>query len=225
MLISCLGERCWWYTCCMRQFLLPLLAGCCLLLCSSIADAATTARFHGPFHSNKNPANNIHTPIETTRYQSATHCKRYHHPGVTKLVGWLAAQEPQDQFWGSYRCEKWGKRSASLHAENRAIDWHPHSQTAARHLINMLLATDKNGQTFALARRMGVQELIWQCSYWSSWQADFSRYSLCYHNGRYKQHVDPTEGHLNHIHIGLTKAGAAGTTSFWKWARHHASAG
>ena len=27
-------------------------------------------------------------------------------------------------FWGSYRCEKWGKREASLHAENRAIDWH-----------------------------------------------------------------------------------------------------
>ena len=27
-------------------------------------------------------------------------------------------------FWGSYRCEKWGKGQASLHAENRAIDWH-----------------------------------------------------------------------------------------------------
>ena len=39
------------------------------------------------------------------------------------LQHWL---EPHSRgvFWGSYRCERWGKHSASLHAEDRAIDWH-----------------------------------------------------------------------------------------------------
>ena len=47
--------------------------------------------------------------------------------------------------WGTYRCEKWGPHEASLHAENRAVDWHldvrnPVDRVAGRKLIELLLA-------------------------------------------------------------------------------------
>ena len=86
-------------------------------------------------------------------------------------------------FWGSYRCERWGKHSASLHAEDRAIDWHLDVTSAAdrrdaKHLIDLLLAPDEDGNQHALARRMGVEELIWDCSYWGAGMGDFSQYGL-----------------------------------------------
>jgi hypothetical protein len=37
----------------------------------------------------------------------------------------------------------------------------------------------------------------------------------CVYWGAGMTHVDPTMGHINHLHIGLTKAAAARRTSFW----------
>jgi hypothetical protein len=75
--------------------------------------------------------------------------------------------------WGIMRCEKWGKGRASLHAEGRAVDWHldsarPADRREARRLIDLLLATDAAGNPHALARRMGIQEIIWNCRSWWS---------------------------------------------------------
>ena len=101
-------------------------------------------------------------------------------------------------FWGSYRCEKWGKESASLHAENRAIDWHldvrvPADRRAAERLIRLLLAPDAAGNPQALARRMGVEELIWDCGYWGAGMTEFTPYSPCYSQaGKLRKHVNPT---------------------------------
>jgi hypothetical protein len=63
---------------------------------------------------------------------------------------------------------------------------------------------------------MGVEEIIWDCSYWGAGMDDFEPYSPCFSkNGERRKHVDPTVGHLNHLHIGVSKAGAAKRTSFW----------
>jgi hypothetical protein len=123
--------------------------------------------------------------------------------------------------WGTYRCEGWGPHEASLHAENRAVDWHldvsvPADRAAARELIRLLLAPDRIGLPHALARRMGVEEIIWDCSYWGAGMPEFKPYSPCVNrNGDVRRHVDPTVAHRNHLHIGLSKAGAARRTSFW----------
>jgi hypothetical protein len=123
--------------------------------------------------------------------------------------------------WGSYRCEKWGEGEASLHAENRAIDWHldvnhPADRAAARQLIELLLAPDVAGLPHALARRMGVEEIIWDCSYWGAGMAEFKAYSPCLNrNGDLRRRVNATVAHRDHVHIGLSKAGAAMRTSFW----------
>ena len=75
----------------------------------------------------------------------------------------------------------------------------------------LLLAAD------AADRRMGVEELIWDCGYWGAGMTQFEPYPACF-NARRKR-VDPSVAHRNHIHIGLTKAGAARRTSFWSVAR------
>jgi hypothetical protein len=170
----------------------------------------------------RNPADGLlDVPIEDSVYDPATHCSKRTRPGVVAMTEWLDTNV-RGTFWGSYRCEKWGKRSASLHAENRAIDWQldvsvPADARAADRLFRLLLAPDALGNTQALARRMGVQELIWDCGYWSAGMPDFAPYQACFtRRGKRRRGVDPTTAHRDHVHIGMTKAGAAGRTSFWE---------
>ena len=159
-------------------------------------------------------------PIEPSVYEGATHCAPKPRKGTQALVAWLQATS-RGTFWGSYRCEEWGHGSASLHAENRAVDWALDAtkgadRRAARRLVLLLLAPDAAGEPQALARRMGVEELIWDCGYWGAGMTAFKPYGPCYDaKGRLKDHVDPTAGHRDHVHIGLTRAGSRGRTSFW----------
>jgi hypothetical protein len=168
-----------------------------------------------------NPADELtHLPIEASVHDPATHCSAKARPGVVELQHWLE-ENVRGVFWGSYRCEKWGKHEASLHAENRAIDWHLDASVAADRraatkLIDLLLAADSVGNEQALARRMGVEELIWDCEYWGAGMPEFQPYRPCYgKRGKLRANVDTTVAHRDHIHIGMTKAGAAAKTSFW----------
>ena len=169
-----------------------------------------------------NPADElIGLPIEASVYDPATHCSPKPRPGMLALQAWLE-ENVRGVFWGSYRCEMWGTDEASLHAENRAIDWHLDAAVAAdrrvaQGLIDLLLAPDAAGNAQALARRMGVEELIWDCEYWGAGMSDFLPYRPCYgKRGKLRKNVNRTAAHRDHIHIGMTKAGAAGKTSFWR---------
>jgi hypothetical protein len=168
-----------------------------------------------------NPADRLAAlPADREEYDRATHCSPRPKPGTVALIGWLQ-RNARGVSWGSYRCEKWGHGEASLHAENRAVDWHldvnvPADRAAARRLIETLLAPDRVGLPHALARRMGVEEIIWDCSYWGAGMDDFRAYSPCLNrNGDVRKHVNPTIAHRDHLHLGLSKAGAAKRTSFW----------
>ena len=166
-----------------------------------------------------NPANKLTAiAVDEPAYDHATRCQRRSRPGVEAAVRWLE-RNADGAYWGSYRCETWGKGEASLHAEGRAIDWNPASRTAGAALIELLLAPDKAGNPQALARRMGIQELIWKCSYWGAGSTQFSRYDYCFGpDGKRRKGLDPTAAHLDHVHIGFSKDGAAGKTSFWRLA-------
>jgi hypothetical protein len=164
----------------------------------------------------QNPADAlVRLPIERFAYDPATHCVKKPATGALALQGWLS-RNARGVSWGINRCEMWGKRSASLHAEGRAVDWHldVHAAAdaiAARKLISELLAPDARGRTAALARRMGVQEIIWDCRSWFGGEPTLQRYSACARGKR----VDDTTAHRDHVHLGLTKRGAAKRTSFW----------
>ena len=175
---------------------------------------AYTAQKHNPADALADIA------IEEPAYDPATKCSKREKPGMTALVNWLD-RNAGGVFWGSYRCEKWGPHSASLHAENRAVDWAldvdvPAQRREAGRLIALLLAPDRNGAPQALARRMGVEEIIWDCGYWGAGMSQFRPYSPCLSKrGKLRRKVDKTIAHRNHLHIGMTKAGAAKKTSFW----------
>ena len=168
-----------------------------------------------------NPADALaELPLEDAVYDRATKCSARPKAGMTALVKWLTAHA-DGTSWGTYRCEKWGKDSASLHAEGRAVDWAldvdvPAQRRAAEKLIALLLAPDRLGQPQALARRMGVEELIWDCSYWGAGMPSFRPYSPCLSKrGTVRKRVNKTIAHRDHVHIGMTKAVAAKKTSFW----------
>ncbi|HEY7454338.1 MAG TPA: hypothetical protein VH683_07225 [Thermoleophilaceae bacterium] len=159
-------------------------------------------------------------PIDDYRYDHAKKCRKHPTPGALALVNWLE-HNAKGTFWGIMRCEKWGKNSASLHAEGRAVDWHldaanPADRREARRLIDLWLATDRDGNEHALARRMGIQEIIWNCHSWWAGAERMDKYSVCYtKRGKRRKHFNRTEAHMDHVHIGLNWAGARKRTSFW----------
>ena len=159
-------------------------------------------------------------PIDDYAYDRAEDCRKRPAPGALALVEWLE-ENAKGTFWGIMRCERWGKNSASLHAEGRAVDWHldasrPADRREARRLIDLWLATDSEGNEHALARRMGIQEIIWNCRSWWSGAEGMGNYSVCFtERGKPRRKVNRTAAHKDHIHIGLSWAGARKRTTFW----------
>jgi hypothetical protein len=158
--------------------------------------------------------------IDDYRYDYARRCRRNPTRGALALQSWLA-RHAAGESWGIMRCEKLARRAYSLHAEGRALDWHldarnPADRRAAERLIALLLAEDRAGNPHALARRMGVQEIIWDCRSWWSGAPRLGRYSACYsRDSRRRRRVDDSTAHRNHVHVGLSWPGARQRTTFW----------
>ena len=164
-----------------------------------------------------NPANDprlLNQPIEESSYDTATRCRPRSTPGIRLLTKWIDRHFPGDS-WGVWRCERLDKDSRSLHSEGRALDWrldarNKRERRAANFLIERLLAPDELGNENALARRMGLQELIFNCRSWFH-SGELGPYSACD-----DKHVDRTTAHKDHVHIGMNRAGANAKTSFWR---------
>ncbi|HKG35470.1 MAG TPA: hypothetical protein VKA89_03420 [Solirubrobacterales bacterium] len=195
-----------------RPLLLVLLLAALALPAISLAGS-----IHG------NPANDprlLKQPIEQPRYDQGRRCLRNEQRGTRALERWLG-RHWRGASWGIMRCEKLSPGNFSLHAEGRALDWHLDAgiaaqRRAAQRLIRMLLAPDREGNPTALARRMGVQGLIFACRNWWAGMTSMSRYDYCYtRSGKRKRHLNRTAAHLDHVHIELNWPGARLRTSFW----------
>lgn len=198
----------------MRLLVSLMTVACAAFVLAPAAKAAYPTSFEAV---SANPVQSLNgLPIEGFSTDRATRCQRGVRKGTKALAKWLDRRALGDN-WGSYRCEMWGKGSASLHAEGRALDWRlnvrkPKERREAVRLISLLLAPDAHGRPAALARRMGIQEIIWDCMYWSSGYPQvpaMGKYSAC------RKGVDKTTAHRDHIHFGLNKRGAAKQTSWW----------
>ena len=168
-----------------------------------------------------NPADSlVRLPIDDEAYDHATRCRRSPMPGTRALETWLGSHAG-GQSWGINRCERLSEDHYSLHAEGRALDWHLDAANRAERreadrIIALLLAPDRAGNPRALARRMGVQEIIWNCRAWFAGSDRFRPYSVCYdEDGRRRRNVNRTVAHRDHIHFGLSRRGARMLTSFW----------
>jgi len=115
------------------------------------------------------------------------------------MVDWLQ-KNAKGSFWGIMRCEKWGKDSASLHAEGRAIDWHLSVHDPGRPRRGE--APDRpdcwrptrTATCMPIARRMGVQEIIWNCTAWFSGDGGMKPYSACYDKDGKRIKIDDHDG-------------------------------
>lgn len=169
-----------------------------------------------------NPADRLaDRPIEDYGSDDARRCRRNPMPGTLALEGWLE-RNVRGVSWGIIRCSRLDKRRFSLHAEGRAVDWHLDASSrgdrrSAKRLIMLLLASDRVGNPHALARRMGVQEIIWDCRSWWAGADRMGPYEPCFdRSGRPKRKVNVTLAHRDHVHIGLNLDGARKRTSFWR---------
>jgi hypothetical protein len=169
-----------------------------------------------------NPADRLaDQPADPFRYDYAHRCIGHPQRGTKLLEAWLTAHW-QGESWGIVRCERFtGRAIWSLHSEGRALDWRldagkPAERAAALRLIALLLAPDRTGTPAALARRMGVQEIIFDCRSWFAGAPGMARYSACYDARGRPRRIDRTSAHRDHVHIGLNWPGARGQTSFWR---------
>ena len=168
-----------------------------------------------------NPADRLLSlPIEDSVYDGARKCTpKAPRPGMLALQRWLEANA-RGVFWGSYRCEKWGKGQASLHAENRAIDWHLDvsvpRRRARRREADPAAAGARRRRQPAGARApdgrrgadLGLRVLGRRddAVHRVPARATASAASC-------KRKVNTTVAHRDHVHIGMTKRGAAARTS------------
>lgn len=110
--------------------------------------------------------------------------------------------------------------SNSGHEEGRSIDWMTNGRDAqqratADSFIIWLLQPDQYGNKHAMARRLGVSYVIWNSQIISltGSNANWKEYSDC-QRLRTGPEFDNT-CHRNHVHVSLSWAGAARTTSWY----------
>jgi len=166
-----------------------------------------------------NPADKL-TGLRPDRLRSdpARGCTHAIQPGAFHLLAWLLTTQPAGESWGIEECRRVrGGRSYSLHAEGRAVDWRldvdvPAEKRAADRLVSLLLRRDRRGTRNALARRMGLQEVIWNCRIWTPANPRLRPYGPCS-----RRKVDRTTAHRDHLHLGLNWRGARRKTTFWRY--------
>jgi len=119
----------------------------------------------------------------------------------------------------------------SEHADGRAWDWGiptGHGRAEAHTLLSWLFATDPQGNTQAMARRLGVMYVIWQGRIRSTgggWQPYLP--GVCWQAGKGGKVAtgNPTLCHRDHVHISLAWDGAMKRTSFWTGSVAHVDYG
>jgi hypothetical protein len=151
-------------------------------------------------------------------YDAQTTCTSSPQPGTKALARWLLHTYPVTGSMGMMRACGVGGRSE--HKDGRAFDWaadvkRKKQKRAAYNFIRRALATDANGNSHALARRMGIMYMIYNDTIWSSYRGFAARpylSSAC----KSLRTCSRTLRHRNHVHISLGYAGGAAQTSWYR---------
>lgn len=197
----------------------PLLA---LLLCALLVALGAGGAIAAKRTLDPNPANDpalLRMKMDPNRYDGAGGCVQRDPKGMKQLVKFLKQTTKKNTIYGTVRCD------GGVHGTGRAVDWMLDSRkrsqkNLAMTLINTWMAKDSRGRPNALARRMGVQLIIYNCRYWQAGDRGWNPYSVCS-----SKNVDPTQGHIDHVHIELTKPAAKLRTSYWEYAGTGAGVG
>ncbi|MGL5818711.1 MAG: peptidoglycan-binding domain-containing protein [Phycicoccus sp.] len=135
-------------------------------------------------------------------YQKGTRCLTEAQPGAVAFAKLLNS---------TYGTRTYGilRRCAAEHGEGRALDWminakDPKQLALADTLTRWLSAPDAQGRPGAMARRFGINYIIWNRKQWRAYAPE--RGWAPYFG------VSP---HTDHIHISFTWDGAYARTSWW----------
>ena len=141
-------------------------------------------------------------------YQPQTTCSPRAKAGVVDLSRRLLRSYPGTRSLGIVRACAAGGRSE--HKEGRAFDWgglrasHAADRAKVKNFTTWLFAKDRHGNRNAMARRMGIQYVIWNKRIWGSYAA----------SSGWRKYTGANP-HTDHMHISFTWAGANKKTSFW----------
>ena len=140
-------------------------------------------------------------------YQPQTTCIAVAQPGVVAWRDQLLRTYPFTRSLGIVRGCTVGGRSE--HKEGRALDWgvnvsSAREAAAAQDMINWLFAPDKYGNKHAMARRLGIQYVIWNRKIWSSYNA----------SAGWRTYTGASP-HTDHVHFSFSWPGAKKQTSYW----------
>lgn len=148
-------------------------------------------------------------------YDGQSHCASKVLPGTDFLLRYLVRTNPGTSPSSLLRACTEG---TSEHKDGRALDWGvdaaiPAEKALAERWIKAVLATDAQGNKHALARRMGIMYFIWDDHIWRAYDG-FKRdvYTWC----KPVSDCDKTSRHRDHVHISLSRAGAAAQTTFYR---------
>ncbi|MGH2925956.1 MAG: hypothetical protein ACRDK1_08295 [Solirubrobacterales bacterium] len=116
---------------------------------------------------------------------------------------------------GIYNCRNVaGTNHLSTHAEGRALDWAldatvPNQRREAHRIIHYFLRKDSLGKPRAMARRWGIEVIIYDEHIWS----------VIHDHEGWRPCEDSCSDHIDHLHIEQNWRGAKRTLSAWNgWA-------
>jgi hypothetical protein len=155
-------------------------------------------------------------------YEGQTKCSATDKPGVSAFRKLVLRAYPATGYGSISRgCSIGGN---SEHKEGRAWDWGVNAgitsqKRAAESLFDWLFAGDSYGNSYAMARRLGVMYIIFNRRIWfpgSGWRV--------YCKQRPRGCVSPSDGglrhpHTDHVHFSFTWDGARKRTTFWSPSR------
>jgi hypothetical protein len=189
--------------------LISLLAALLVALLVAPTDAVATTP------QPRTPSGLIASIEPLARYVGQTSCDPSTKPGTAKLAALLTNTYRGTYAATVYACGTDGSRSE--HYDGRAIDWMVSIRNAtqyadAKMVIAWLLWTDRSGNKFARARRLGVQYIIYNNKIWGSYSQKWEPYENC---ASTPSPAQDSYCHRNHMHISLSWDGGMGLTTWW----------
>jgi len=136
------------------------------------------------------------------KYQEGYRCLSGDLPGPTAFAKLLNDNYGRHIYGINRTC-------AAEHGEGRALDWMNNAYTAdglalGNAITRWLAAPDSEGRPGAMARRFGINYIIWNRQMWRA-----------YDPGRGWAPYSGVSPHTDHIHISFTWDGAYQRTSWW----------
>lgn len=133
-------------------------------------------------------------------WQYSYSCDPNDKPGMVAFANLVSAHYSRPTWYGSRACinGNW-----SQHYEGRAMDWRMDAYNPADKAIGDAVAQWLSANNGEVARRFGVQSIIWNRKSW-----------YLYKPGAWENYTGASP-HTDHVHISFSWDGAMGRTSWW----------